>query len=59
MSTAEVTDWNDYRKCSQVCRAETGEPCTALCGTVAGGRPDGVKTVLAKPHASRKRRIRR
>lgn len=54
-----AVDWDDYRKCSQVCRAETGQPCFSLSGTVAGGRPDGVKTVLAEAHTSRKRRVRR
>jgi hypothetical protein len=50
------TDWNEYRKCSQVCRAAIGEPCFSLSGRIVGGRPDGVRTPLAVPHVSRKRR---
>lgn len=57
--TAAPVDWNEYRKCSQVCRAPSGEPCFSLSGTVVNGRPDGVRTHLALPHVSRKRRVRR
>lgn len=51
-------DPKDYRKCSQVCRAEIGEPCFSLSGTITGGRPDGVRTYLPLPHKARKRRTR-
>jgi hypothetical protein len=54
-----VTDWGEWRKCSQVCGAETGQPCRSLSSTVAGGRPDGVVTELDTPHISRKPRTRR
>jgi hypothetical protein len=50
------TDWNDYRKCSQICRAETGEPCTSTSGKIVGGQTDGVRTPLAAPHKARKLR---
>lgn len=56
---AEPVDWNAYRKCSQICRAETGEPCFSLSGTVVGGRPDGVRTPLTHAHAARKLRTRK
>lgn len=59
LAAAEPIDWNAYRKCSQVCRAETGEPCYSLSGAVVGGRPDGVRTYLVVPHAARKRRTGR
>lgn len=52
----EDTDWDLYRKCSQVCRAAIGEPCFSLSGRIVGGRPDEVRTPLAVPHVSRKRR---
>lgn len=54
-----AVDWSEYRKCSQVCRAEIGEPCFSLSGTVAAGRPDGVRNYLAHPHLSRQRRTPR
>ncbi len=57
--TQPATDWTRYRKCSQICRAEIGEPCFALSGTVANGQPDGVRTFLAAPHKARKLRARR
>jgi hypothetical protein len=53
---AAPVDWDAYRKCSQVCRAETGEACYSLSGTVAGGRPDSVRTPLTHAHVSRKLR---
>jgi hypothetical protein len=56
---AELIDWNDYRKCSQICRAKIGEPCFSLNGTVVNGQTDGVRTPLAVPHKARKRRKRR
>lgn len=59
MSADKRVDWSDYRACSQVCRAEMGEPCFSLSGTVVDGHPDGVRTHLAVPHVSRKRRVRR
>ena len=59
MSVDKRVDWDEYRKCSQVCRAETGEPCFSLSGTIANGRPDGVRTYLALPHTTRKRRVKR
>lgn len=54
-----MIDWSAYRKCSQVCRAETGQPCFSLSGTIANGQADGVRTVLDKPHNARKRRVKR
>jgi hypothetical protein len=55
----DAVDWNAYRKCSQVCRAEIGQPCFSLSGRIVGGRPDGVRTPLTHAHAARKLRIRR
>lgn len=55
----EPTDWTAYRACSTVCRAPIGKPCFSLSGTVAGGRPDGVRTELTHPHAARRRRTKR
>jgi hypothetical protein len=55
---AEI-DWDDYRKCSQICGAEIGEPCTSLSGRVVGGRPDGVRTPLKAAHRTRKLRVKR
>lgn len=55
----KVIDWNDYRKCSQICRAETGEPCVSMSGKIVDGQPDNVRTALAVPHKARKRRVRR
>jgi hypothetical protein len=54
-----VVNWDDYRKCSQVCGAEIGEPCVSQSGRVVNGRPDRIVTVLTKPHVSRKRRTGR
>jgi hypothetical protein len=51
-------DWTAFRTCS-VCRAGTGQPCVALYGRVAGGRPQGPVTVLGRPHANRRRRAGR
>jgi hypothetical protein len=59
LEAADVTDWDDYRKCSQICRAEIGEACFSMSGRIIGGRPDGVRTYLAVAHASRKKRTRR
>lgn len=53
---ATATDWNRYRKCSQVCGVEIGEPCRSLSGRIINGRPDGVRTELAYPHKTRKLR---
>ena len=58
-SDTPPVDWNDYRKCSQVCRAEIGQPCFSLSGTIVGGRPDGVRTPLDHPHKARKLRTRK
>ena len=52
------TDWNLYRKCSQVCGAEIGQPCVSLSGTIVGGRPDEIRTELPRPHVSRKLRTK-
>jgi hypothetical protein len=52
----DLTDWNLYRKCSQVCRAEIGQPCISLSGRIVNGRPDGIRRELSVPHPSRKRR---
>lgn len=49
-------NWKAYRKCSQVCRAETGQPCFALSGRVFNSQTDGVITPLDHPHVSRKLR---
>ena len=54
----ELTDWDLYRKCSQVCGAETGQPCFSRNGKVVEGRPDGVRTELKVPHTTRKMRSR-
>ena len=54
-----MTDWNLYRKCSQVCRAEIGQPCISLSGKIVEGRPDNVRTELTVPHKARKLRTRR
>lgn len=56
---SEAVDWDRYRKCSQVCQAETGKPCFSLNGRVVGGQPDGVVTPLDHPHVSRKLRTGR
>ena len=57
--TQPVTDWNLYRKCSQVCGAETGEACVSLSGLIVGGQPDKIRTELEHPHLSRKLRTKR
>jgi len=57
--TPSLTNWDLYRKCSQVCRAEIGEPCFSLSGRIAEGRPDGLRTPLDAPHVTRKLRTRR
>lgn len=49
-----MTNWKLYRKCSQVCRAESGQPCVSRSGRIVAGRPDGVRTALLVPHESRK-----
>ena len=54
-----MTDWNAYRKCLQICRAEIGEPCFSRSGKVVNGQPDGVRTDLDTPHKARKRRTRK
>lgn len=54
-----TTDWNTYRKCSQICGAPSGKPCTSRSGKIVGGQPDGVLTELAAPHKARKRRTRK
>jgi hypothetical protein len=51
-------DWDDYRACSQVCRAPMGKPCFSLSGRVVNGHTDGVITVLNVPHNARKLRTR-
>lgn len=58
MAAVAAVDWDSYRSCS-ICRSSIGEACRALSGRVAGGRPDGVSTPLATPHAARKRRTGR
>lgn len=55
-SALMIVVWDDYRKCSQVCRAATGDPCFSLNGKIVNGQPDGVRTPLDEPHKSRKRR---
>jgi hypothetical protein len=54
-----MINWDDYRKCSQICGMPTGQACVSVSGTIAGGRPDGIRTELDMPHQSRKRRTRR
>jgi len=54
----DVTDWNLYRKCTQVCRAQIGEPCITLSGRIIDGRPDGIRHAMLVPHKSRKLRTR-
>lgn len=51
-----TVNWDDYQKCSQVCRAEIGKACFSLSGMVVNGQPDGVVTELDHPHVSRKLR---
>lgn len=51
-------DWDDYRACTQVCRAPMGKPCFALSGRIVNGHTDGVITVLNVPHNARKLRTR-
>lgn len=58
-AATEAVDWSLYRKCSQVCRAEAGQPCFTLSGTIAGGRPDEVRTLLTHAHVTRKLRTKR
>lgn len=58
-SSAMSIDWDEYRKCSQVCGADIGQPCTSLSGRVVDGRPDGVRTPLDRPHIARKKRVPR
>jgi hypothetical protein len=48
-------DWSAYQAC-RICLAGMGEPCVALSGRIAGGRPDGVPVKLERAHASRRRR---
>ena len=45
-------EWSAFGFC-RVCRANRGEPCLALSGRVAGGRPDGNAVKLQHPHAYR------
>jgi len=59
MTSETFTNWDDYRACSQVCRAPMGKPCFSLSGRVVNGQPDGVRTELSVPHAARKRRTGR
>lgn len=56
--TQPVTDWNAYRKCSVICRAPSGQPCTTVSTRIVDGHPDGVRTVLEHPHRSRKLKTR-
>lgn len=45
-------DWSRYRKCT-VCHAETGAACRSQSGRIVDGRPDGVETLLDRPHIAR------
>jgi len=54
-----MIDWNDYRKCSQICGMPTGKACVSMSGTIVGGRPDGIRTELLIPHKARKLLTRR
>jgi hypothetical protein len=53
----DEVNWNDYNKCP-ICAAVPGDPCLALSGQVAGGRPNGVPEPLKHAHGSRKLRKR-
>lgn len=57
--TPLLTNWDLYRKCSQICRAEIGQPCVSRSGRIVNGQPDGVLTALAVPHKARKIRTRK
>jgi hypothetical protein len=59
LAAVEAVDWSAYRKCSQICRAETGQPCFSLNGKIMDGQPDGVLTPLSHPHKARKLRTGR
>lgn len=56
---AEPVYPDDYRKCSQVCRAEMGEKCFSLSGKIVEGQPDSIRTYLDRPHMARRLRVRR
>lgn len=51
-------DPDDYRKCT-TCGAATGTLCASQSGRVAGGQPDGIRTLLPRPHVARQRRAGR
>jgi hypothetical protein len=54
----EYDPWS-YRKCG-VCRAEIGQPCYTVSGTVVNGRPDYVRTPLySHAHVTRLKRTRK
>lgn len=57
-AVTEPVNWDDWRMCP-ICRAPIGGACFTLSGRVIGGRPDGVRTELPRPHTLRRRRIRR
>lgn len=59
MTAAAVpNDYPDrYLQCP-ICRVVAGDPCRSRSGRVAGGQPDGVETLLERPHVARKRSAR-
>jgi len=48
----------DYRKCT-TCQQGSGAGCVAQNGRVVGGRPDGIRVLLPRPHVARRRRAGR
>lgn len=58
VDAAALVDWSEWNACP-ICRVRAGEPCVAMNGRVAGGRPDGVAVPLPRSHAARKRSKRR
>lgn len=48
----------DFRKCT-TCQQATGAGCVAQSGRVVGGRPDGIRVLLPRPHVARRRRVGR
>lgn len=51
----EPTDWDDYRMCT-ICRAHSGDPCTARSSRIYAGRAEGDPVELDVPHGGRVRR---
>lgn len=53
--------WEDYRKCTEVCQAEAGEPCRTQSGygVMRDGTPYYPVVAADAPHSSRKLRTPR